>query len=275
MIIRFLGHASFLITTAAGTRILTDPFDPADYGDEFTYGAFTGPVEVITLSHEHRDHSGYRKIKGSPVIIKGEGKFGAEDAEFLGVATYHDSSQGAQRGRNTVFVISADGLRIAHMGDLGHVLTADQAAEIGNVDVALIPVGGYYTIDAEQAEKVAGAARCRHSDPDALPDREVRLPDLRRGGFRARQAQRGASGAVVHRCDEARACRLSGRSLFWSMSCRRGTLTPIRGRRQRRLLRSPGQSCFLPRFRFHAELLDASLQHRYHTAADRVLVAPG
>jgi L-ascorbate metabolism protein UlaG (beta-lactamase superfamily) len=155
MTIRFLGHSSFLITTGAGTRILTDPFDPADYGDEFNYAAFTGPVEVVTISHDHRDHSGYRKIKGSPVIIKGQGTFGAEDAEFLGVATCHDAAQGAQRGANTVFVISADGLRIAHMGDLGHVLTADQAAEIGNVDVALIPVGGYYTIDAEQAGRVA------------------------------------------------------------------------------------------------------------------------
>jgi L-ascorbate metabolism protein UlaG (beta-lactamase superfamily) len=88
-------------------------------------------------------------------VIRGDGKFAASDAEFLGVGTYHDDSQGSRRGRNTVFVISADGLRVAHMGDLGHVLSADQAAEIGDVDIALIPVGGFFTIDAAQAEKVA------------------------------------------------------------------------------------------------------------------------
>jgi L-ascorbate metabolism protein UlaG (beta-lactamase superfamily) len=70
------------------------------------------------------------------------------------VETSHDDAHGEQRGKNNVFVVSADGLRVAHMGDLGHVLNADQAAEIGTVDVALVPVGGYYTIDAAQASKV-------------------------------------------------------------------------------------------------------------------------
>jgi len=155
MTIQFLGHSSFLITTSAGTRIVTDPFDPADYGGQFGYRRFGQPADIVTVSHEHRDHSRHEVVKGSPLVIKGGGKFAAGDAEFLGVATFHDQSNGAQKGRNTVFVISADELRVAHMGDLGHVLTADQAAEIGAVDVLLVPVGGNYTIDAAQADKVA------------------------------------------------------------------------------------------------------------------------
>ena len=111
---------------------------------------------MVTLSHEHKDHSGVGVVTGCPIIIRGNGKFIAKEVEFLGVATYHDDERGEKRGGNTVFVISVDGLRIAHLGDLGHVLTSDQAAEIGNVDIALVPVGGNYTIDAAQAWKVAG-----------------------------------------------------------------------------------------------------------------------
>lgn len=155
MVIQYLGHASFLITTSKGTRIVTDPVDPAGYPDSLRYAGFNQPANIVTMSHEHADHKGAKVVKGSPVIIKGNGKFGAEDVEFLGVATFHDDTRGSQRGSNTVFVMTADGLRVAHMGDLGHVLTSDQAAEIGAVDVAMVPVGGHHTIDAEQAAKVA------------------------------------------------------------------------------------------------------------------------
>ena len=155
MTIEYLGHASFLLTTNAGTRIVTDPFDPAAYKDSLKYGAFRGPADIVTLSHGHGDHNAAHLITGNPVVIKGNGKFLAAEVEFVGVGTWHDNERGAKRGTNTVFVISADDLRIAHLGDLGHVLTGDQAAQIGNVDVALIPVGGFYTIDAAQAWEVA------------------------------------------------------------------------------------------------------------------------
>ncbi len=155
MKIQYLGHASFLITTNKGTRIVTDPLDPAGYAGKLAYRPFNEPADIVTVSHEHADHQGLSVVKGTPVIIKGNGKFAAEDAEFLGVATFHDKSRGQERGKNTVFIIRVDDLTVAHMGDLGHVLTADQAAEIGAIDVALIPVGGYYTIDAEEAAKVA------------------------------------------------------------------------------------------------------------------------
>ncbi len=156
MTIEYLGHASFLLTTAAGTRIVTDPFDAEAYKDRLKYGAFRGTADIVTLSHDHGDHNAAHTVAGSPIVIKGNGKFIAREVEFLGVGTYHDSERGARRGPNTVFIISVDDMRIAHMGDLGHVLTADQAAQIGDVDIALIPVGGFYTIDAAQAWEVAG-----------------------------------------------------------------------------------------------------------------------
>ncbi len=154
MRIEYLGHASFLLTTSAGTRILTDPFDPAAYADTMKYRRFEGEADIVTISHDHRDHSETSVVKGAPIIIRGDGKFKAAEVDFLGVGTFHDDQRGSKRGRNTVFVMCVDGLTIAHLGDLGHVLTSDQAAEIGAVDVVLVPIGGFYTIDAAQADKV-------------------------------------------------------------------------------------------------------------------------
>lgn len=176
MRIQYLAHASFLITTSAGTRIVTDPFDPKIYTQELYYREFNEPADIVTISHEHGDHCGIRVVKGSPVVIKGNGKFIADKVEFLGVATYHDESHGEQRGKNTVFVIRVDGLRIAHLGDLGHVLTADQAVEIGAVDVAFIPVGGYYTIDVAKAEKVSEQLKAKIVIPMHYKTDRIELP---------------------------------------------------------------------------------------------------
>lgn len=176
MKIQFLGHSSFLIVTRAGTRIVTDPFDPADHVGRLDYKPFNQPADIVTVSHGHADHGKPEIVKGSPIVIRGDGKFAAREVEFLGVATYHDESSGAQRGRNTVYVIQVDGLRVAHLGDLGHVLTADQATEIGLVDVALTPVGGFYTIDAPKAAKVAEQIGAKIIVPMHFRNRQCSLP---------------------------------------------------------------------------------------------------
>lgn len=155
MKIKYLGHSSFLITSNKGTRILTDPYDPDKYEGELLFAKITEQVDIVTVSHGHRDHGEFVYLPGAPVVIKGNGLLGADDVRFLGVETFHDEVHGEKRGKNTVIVMETEGIRIAHLGDLGHILTSDQAAEIGAVDVALVPVGGYYTIDAEQASKVA------------------------------------------------------------------------------------------------------------------------
>lgn len=176
MVIEFLGHSSFLITTSAGTRIVTDPIDPAAYDGTLSYRAFNERADIVTISHEHKDHSQVGVVKGAPIIIRGNGKFIAAEVEFLGVESFHDDSQGSQRGRNTVFIMSVDGLRVAHMGDLGSVLTADQASEIGAVDIALIPVGGHYTIDAAQADRVADQVSAKIVIPMHYANEKCRFP---------------------------------------------------------------------------------------------------
>ncbi len=150
MKIRWLGHSSFLITAADGTRIITDPYGV--YPD-LHYAPIEETADIMILSHKHGDHFG-GKVKGNPKMITGGGNKKAGNIEFKGVGTYHDTSRGSQRGENTVFCFAVDGVKLCHMGDLGHQLSGPEVAEIGQVDVLMIPVGGFFTIDAATASKV-------------------------------------------------------------------------------------------------------------------------
>ena len=148
MKITWLGHAAFLVETG-GVSIVTDPYD-----ESVGYGPITQPVDIATVSHDHGDHNYVKGLAGSPVTIKGPGVHEARGVTFRGIATYHDDSHGSQRGANTIFVMEIENLSLCHAGDLGHLLSADQVAEIGKVDILLLPVGGTYTTDARQATRV-------------------------------------------------------------------------------------------------------------------------
>jgi L-ascorbate metabolism protein UlaG (beta-lactamase superfamily) len=150
MKIKWLGHASFLITAENGTKIITDPY--GDYPG-LSYAPISETADIVVVSHDHGDHSG-GKIKGNPKQVVGAGSKKIGTIEFKGINTYHDTSKGSQRGRNTIFCFAVDGVRICHLGDLGHQLSKAEVAEIGQVDVLLIPVGGFYTIDAATASAV-------------------------------------------------------------------------------------------------------------------------
>lgn len=157
MRIEYLGHSSFLLTTADGVRVLADPLDGSAYPDPglLSYQPFEGDVDLITVSHSHPDHSAVDRIANKQAVVRDCSGFTFQGVHVYGVETAHDDSHGSRRGRNIVFVIEADGIRVAHLGDLGHVLTTVQQNQIGKVDVAMIPVGGYYTINALQAHMVA------------------------------------------------------------------------------------------------------------------------
>ncbi len=148
MKIRWYGHSSFLFTTAAGTRLLVDPCAP-----ETGYRLADIPADAVLCSHGHSDHNYRAAARGTPPVVDGAGVHAFGAARVTAVPTWHDDAGGAKRGHNLVFVIEADGLRAVHLGDLGHVPDAAQAAAIGRPDVLCIPVGGTFTIDA------AGAAR--------------------------------------------------------------------------------------------------------------------
>ncbi len=161
--LQWLGHAGFLLTSSQGTRIL---IDPPSAGTGYAIAPIAG-VDAVLITHEHSDHSNVGLATGSPLILRGLTTSGwntidqeVKDVRIYSVSpfnpVYHDNQQGAQRGRNTIFVLEVDGLRLAHLGDQGHVLTPEIIQAMGVVDVVLIPVGGHYTIDATGATQVVG-----------------------------------------------------------------------------------------------------------------------
>ena len=158
MKIKWVGHASFLVTSEEGKKIITDPYN---VGGEIKYAPINESADVITISHDHRDHNNATAVKGNPTIIKDAGITKVKGIEFNGIPSYHDTVQGSQRGKNIIFCFTLDGINICHLGDLGHLLSNEQIAEIGSVDILLIPVGGNYTIDAEQATAVAKSLKAR------------------------------------------------------------------------------------------------------------------
>jgi L-ascorbate metabolism protein UlaG (beta-lactamase superfamily) len=148
MEITWLGHSCFKLKGKQST-VITDPFSPAI---GYTLGKVT--ADIVTVSHPHPGHSYVQGVADEPRILKSPGEYESGGVLSVGVHTFHDNEKGAQRGKNTVFVIDVDDVMICHLGDLGHVLTAEQVAEINGVDVLLIPVGGVSTIDAVQAAQV-------------------------------------------------------------------------------------------------------------------------
>ena len=148
MKIKWLGHASFFITTEDGTRIITDPFDPEAYGDSLTYPRISEAADIVTVSHSHPDHNWAQGIDGKPEVVAASGQRKIGEVKLWGVEVFHDPQEGRERGENIMFMIEADGLRIFHCGDLGHVLSDEILARIGNVNIRRVPVGGFYTIDA-------------------------------------------------------------------------------------------------------------------------------
>ncbi len=152
MTIKWLGHSCFLITTESGARILMDPPD-ASVGYELS------PVEcdAVTVSHAHYDHCNTALALGEPEIVSCPGEYRVKGVGITGVSTWHDEVLGKKRGPNTVFVLEAEGMRMAHLGDLGAMPGEEALAAMRPVDIALIPVGGVYTVDAEQARQVANA----------------------------------------------------------------------------------------------------------------------
>ena len=165
MHITWCGHASFLITSDTGIKILTDPYEPGGYDGALSYGSIPDEIDIAVVSHDHPDHNYIQGLKGRPRVVKGAGSHTVDDITFTGIATYHDTSRGKEGERALSSVFTIDGIRLCHLGDLGHSLNAEAITEIGDVDVLMIPVGGFYTIDAAIATEVMNALKPRLTIP--------------------------------------------------------------------------------------------------------------
>ncbi len=147
MEITFLGHSSFKIK-GKDITLITDPYDEAMVNMKFP----KQDADIVTVSHHHNDHDKVDNVTNVKKIVDGPGEYEVAGVSIIGISSFHDDKKGAERGKNTIYVIEMEGLRILHLGDLGHVLP--DTKEIGNIDILMIPVGGTYTIDAKKAVEV-------------------------------------------------------------------------------------------------------------------------
>lgn len=161
MKIKYLGHAAFVLTTNDGTRVVLDPYQAGAYDGALGYPPIRETAEVVLLSHDHPDHGYAKAVQGKPQVISSAGSRSVNNITITGLGTFHDESRGSQRGKNIIFTIEAEGLRVTHLGDLGHLLSEKEIAEIGKADVLLAPVGGFFTIDASAATGIAGRLSAR------------------------------------------------------------------------------------------------------------------
>ena len=157
MIITCLGHAEFLLDLENGMNIVIDPFD-ASCG----YPVHNVRADAVLVSHGHHDHSAVENVDGYTQVITEPGVYTlAPGVVVTAISAWHDDAEGAKRGRTLLFIIDAEDLHIAHLGDLGHMPGAEQIRTLRSPDVLMIPVGGFYTIDAKTAYDTAAALRPR------------------------------------------------------------------------------------------------------------------
>jgi phage baseplate assembly protein gpV len=108
MKIKWNGHASFTLTATDGTVLVTDPYDPNEYDGALQYAEVTDRADGAVVSHDHADHNYVQSLSGSPRVIKGTDN--VKGIEIKGIKTFHDESEGSERGTNVVSILNIDGL---------------------------------------------------------------------------------------------------------------------------------------------------------------------
>jgi L-ascorbate metabolism protein UlaG (beta-lactamase superfamily) len=161
--LRWYGQSMFQLTTAAGKWVVFDPHQIPEFGPPRV------SADLVLCSHRHSDHTMLDAViepKAARVLHGLKPSAGGRPPDWnpvdekVGairvrtVPLFHDTEGGMVRGKNSAWVVEADGVTVCHLGDLGHELTPAQVAQIGPVDVLLVPVGGIYTINGGVARRV-------------------------------------------------------------------------------------------------------------------------
>jgi L-ascorbate metabolism protein UlaG (beta-lactamase superfamily) len=167
MQVEWYGQSAFRLAGAEGT-VAIDPFgDMSALGGrelQWDYPVIAGlRAELLLVTHEHRDHNAVEFVEGDPAILRSTaGRLASPVGEVVAIASEHDAAAGTERGPNTIFVFTLDGLRVCHFGDFGQgELRAEQAAAIGDVDLLMLPVGGGPTAGAGEALEIVARLQPR------------------------------------------------------------------------------------------------------------------
>ena len=176
MDVTWLGHGCFRLR-GRGAAVVTDPYPPA-IGLKLS----RMDAEVVTVSHEHDNHAFTSVVRDGAYEIRGPGEYEVAGVSVVGVPTYHDAEKGAKHGRNTVYLIEIDDVRVVHLGDLGHKLDDAEAEAVASPDVLLVGVGGRSTMNGAQAAEVVRQLEPRYVVPMhyAIPGLKLQLDPIDR-----------------------------------------------------------------------------------------------
>ncbi len=137
--------------------------------------------DILLVTHDHHDHNNIKAVKparvgeGNPFLIEGPGEYEIKGVFIQGIPSFHDDEEGKDRGKNTIYIIEAEGIKFCHLGDLGQKqLTDEQLDKIGTVDILMVPVGGIYTISSAEAPKIISQI-----DPKIIIPMHFNLPKLK------------------------------------------------------------------------------------------------
>jgi L-ascorbate metabolism protein UlaG (beta-lactamase superfamily) len=169
--IEWLGHACFRITGSDGTRVLIDPFD-----NSLGYRIPDYSCEVLLITHDHFDHNAEKFVRSEHKTFRTEGRKNIDGIPVESKTFSHDEAGGSKRGKTLAFKFKVDGLTFAHLGDMGAIPDAAGMAFFKDVDCMMIPIGGYFTIDAAQATKIANQVNPAYVFPMHYKTRYVTLP---------------------------------------------------------------------------------------------------
>lgn len=176
MDVTWLGQSCFRLR-GKNAAVVTDPYPPS-----LGLRLPRQEAEVVTVSHGHDNHSYMQAVREGAFEINGPGEYEVAGVSVIGLPTFHDAEKGAKRGRNTVYLIEIDDVRICHLGDLGHGLDDADAEIVASVDVLLVPVGSKTAISPVQAAEVVRQLEPRYVIPMhyATPGLKVQLDGVDR-----------------------------------------------------------------------------------------------
>lgn len=153
MKLTWYGHSCFRLETMDGS-VIFDPYAPGSVPGLKLPDGLT--ADAVICSHGHDDHNYAEGVRLTGVTPR---------FKTFQISCFHDEVRGAKRGKNLITAVDAEGLRAVHMGDIGHMLGAADIARLGKVDLLMLPVGGYYTIDARMAHALVSLIRPRVTVP--------------------------------------------------------------------------------------------------------------
>jgi len=155
MNIQYYGHSCFKLTVKPAGRgqtdvsVFIDPFDKS-----IGLRPPQGQADLVLVTHDHPDHNNSAAIKGEPKVVDIPGEYSIKGINIVGIDSYHDLSEGKERGKNTIYVLESEDIKVCHLGDLGSDLTEKQLEILTDIDILMIPIGGKYTIDYKKAIEI-------------------------------------------------------------------------------------------------------------------------